>query len=37
VNRFFDGSTRMLMVNLLEDAQLSPEALKQLKDRIEET
>jgi hypothetical protein len=25
-----------LMLNLLEDAQLSPEALKQLKERIEE-
>ena len=37
VNRFFDGSTRLLMVNLLEDAELSPEAMKQLKDRIEET
>jgi predicted transcriptional regulator len=36
VNRFFDGSTRLLMLNLLEDADLSPEAFKQLKDRIEE-
>jgi len=36
VNRFFDGSPRLLMLNLLEDAQLSSEALKQLKDRIEE-
>jgi len=36
VNRFFDGSTRLLMLNLLEAADLSPEALKQLKDRIEE-
>ena len=36
VNRFFDGSPRLLMLNLLEDAQLSPEALKQLKERIEE-
>ena len=27
---------RLLMLNLLEDAQLSPEALKQLKERIEE-
>jgi predicted transcriptional regulator len=35
VNRFFDGSHRLLMLNLLEDAQLSPEALKQLKERIE--
>jgi hypothetical protein len=30
------GSPRLLMLNLLEDAQLSPEALKQLKERIEE-
>lgn len=36
MNRFFDGSPRALMLNLLEDAQLSPEALKQLKERIEE-
>ena len=36
VNRFFDGSPRLLMLNLLEDGQLSPEALKQLKERIEE-
>lgn len=36
VNRFFDGSTQLLMLNLLEDPQLSPEALKQLKERIEE-
>ena len=36
VNRFFDGSPQLLMLNLLEDAQLSPEALKQLKDRIED-
>jgi predicted transcriptional regulator len=36
VNRFFDGSPRLLMLNLLEDAELSSEALKQLKDHIEE-
>lgn len=36
VNRFFDGSPRLLMLNLLEDAQLTPEALKQVKARIEE-
>lgn len=36
VNRFFEGSPRLLMLNLLEDAQLSSEALKQLKERIEE-
>jgi predicted transcriptional regulator len=36
VNRFFEGSPRLLMLNLLEDDQLSPEALLQLKRRIEE-
>ena len=36
VDRFFEGSPRLLMLNLLEDGQLSPEALKQLKERIEE-
>jgi predicted transcriptional regulator len=36
VNRFFDGSPRLLMLNLLEDERLSPEALRQLKERIEE-
>lgn len=36
VDKFFEGSPRLLMLNLLEDAQLSPEALKQLKERIEE-
>jgi predicted transcriptional regulator len=36
VNRFFEGSPRLLILNLLEDEQLSPEALKQLRDRIEE-
>ena len=36
VNRFFEGSPRLLMLNLLEDGQLTPEALKQLKARIEE-
>ena len=36
VNRFFDGSPRLLMLNLLEDGQLTPDALKQLKERIEE-
>jgi predicted transcriptional regulator len=35
VNRFFEGSPRLLILNLLEDEQLSPEALKQLKARIE--
>ncbi|RPI56746.1 MAG: BlaI/MecI/CopY family transcriptional regulator [Acidobacteria bacterium] len=36
VNRFFDGSPRLLMLNLLEEEQLEPEALKQLRERIEE-
>jgi predicted transcriptional regulator len=36
VDRFFEGSPRLLMLNLLEGGQLSPEALKQLKERIEE-
>lgn len=36
VNRFFEGSPRLLMLNLLDDAELSPEALKQLKQRLEE-
>ena len=35
VNSFFDGSPRALMLNLLEDAELSPEVLSQLKARIE--
>ena len=36
INRFFDGSPGLLLLNLIEDQQLSPEALKQLKERIEE-
>ena len=36
VDRFFEGSPRLLILNLLEDGQLSPEALQQLKERIEE-
>src|SRR5688572_13846522 len=36
VNRFFDGSPRLLMLNLLEDEQLPPETLQQLKSRIAE-
>ena len=36
VNRFFEGSPRLLMLNLLEDEQLAPEVLRQLKERIEE-
>lgn len=37
VNRFFDGSPRLLMLNLLQDEQLAPEALAQLRQRIEES
>jgi predicted transcriptional regulator len=37
VNRFFEGSPRLLVLNLLEDDDLSAEAVKQLKRRIEET
>jgi predicted transcriptional regulator len=36
VNRFFEGSPRLLILNLLDDDQLSPDALQQLKDTIEE-
>lgn len=36
VNRFFEGSPRLLILNLLDDDQLSPDALQQLKDAIEE-
>jgi BlaI family transcriptional regulator, penicillinase repressor len=36
MNRFFDGSPRLLVLNLLDDEQLSPEALKQLKQRLEQ-
>ena len=36
VNRFFEGSPQLLVLNLLEDSQLSPEALQQLRKRIEE-
>ena len=37
VNRFFEGSPRLLVLNLLEDHQLSADALEQLKHRIKET
>ncbi len=37
VNRFFEGSPRLLVLNLLEDDDLSAEALKQLTRRIEDT
>jgi predicted transcriptional regulator len=36
LNRFFDGSPGLLVLNLLEDEQLSTETLKQLKKRIED-
>lgn len=36
MNRFFEGSPRLLVLNLLEDEQLSPEALKQVKQRLEQ-
>jgi predicted transcriptional regulator len=36
VNRFFEGSPRLLMLNLLEDERLSSNALEDLKKRIEE-
>jgi predicted transcriptional regulator len=36
LNRFYEGSPRLLMLNLLEDEQLSPAALEELKKRIEE-
>lgn len=36
MNRFFEGSPRLLVLNLLEDDHLSPEVLKQLKQRLEE-
>jgi len=34
VNRFFDGSPRLLVLNLLEDEQLSAETLEHLKKKI---
>jgi predicted transcriptional regulator len=36
INRFFDGSSRLLVLNLLEDESLSPDAIKQLKRKIKE-
>ena len=36
VNRFFEGSPKLLMLNLLEDQELSSEAVQQLKERIED-
>jgi predicted transcriptional regulator len=37
VNRFFEGSPKLLMLNLLDDKELSAETLRQLKARIEDT
>jgi predicted transcriptional regulator len=36
VDRFFEGSPRLLVLNLLEDEQFSAEALSEIKQRIEE-
>ena len=36
MNRFFEGSPRLLMLNLLEGEQLAPDVLRQLRERIEE-
>ena len=36
VNRFFEGSPRLLVLNLLEDEELSEETIRQLKERLEE-
>jgi len=36
VNRFFEGSPRLLVLNLLEDDQLSSETLEHLKQRLTE-
>ena len=36
VNRFFDGSPRLLLLNLLDERQLSPETLDELRARLEE-
>ena len=35
VNRFFEGSPRLLVLNLIEDEHLSSEVLKEIKQRIE--
>jgi BlaI family transcriptional regulator, penicillinase repressor len=35
VDRFFEGSSRLLVVNLLEDGQLSADALEEMKRRLE--
>jgi predicted transcriptional regulator len=36
VNRFFEGSPRLLILNLLEDTQLSTEAIQEIKRRTGE-
>jgi predicted transcriptional regulator len=36
VNRFFEGSPRLLVLNLLEGKQLSPEALQEIRRRAAE-
>jgi predicted transcriptional regulator len=36
VNRFFEGSPKLLILNLLEDTQLSTEALQEIKRRTGE-
>jgi predicted transcriptional regulator len=36
VNRFFEGSPRLLVLNLLEDRDLSEDALKQIRQRLRE-
>ena len=36
VNRFFEGSPGLLVLNLLEDQQLSADALREIQKRIEE-
>ena len=37
VNRFFEGSPRLLMLNLLNETELPPEVMRQLRDRIKES
>src|SRR5690348_1506526 len=36
VNRFFEGSPRLLILNLLDEEHLAPDVLQELKERIEE-
>ena len=37
MNRFFEGSPRLLMLNLLNDEHLPPDVVKQLRERIKES